>query len=161
MPRRTTHLLPLSTSPHDDDQQLCGGEARMAIPPDTGTVPVTTASTHLWTAPSNPTHYAGPAPPPGQRVMRRVTLDRAYLASFPQAHPSWSSRHRRRFSQHCPTKQSAIELCLLTRYCLMPRFLPLFFYLLVRRKRTFPDHPLRIFTPFLRSRRTILSQASP
>lgn len=136
LPRRTTHLLPLSTFPHDDDdRQLCGGEAQMAIPPDTGTAPVTTTSTHLWTAPPpNPTHYAGPAPPPGQRVMRRGTLDRACLASFPQAHPSWSSHHCRRISQHCPTKQSAIEPFLLTRYCLMPRFLPPPFYLLVREK---------------------------
>jgi hypothetical protein len=61
--RRTTRFLPLSTFPHDDQQQLCGGEAQMAIPPDTGTVPVIitiiiiiiTTNTRLWAAPPNHT----------------------------------------------------------------------------------------------------------
>ncbi|KAI0272256.1 hypothetical protein BGY98DRAFT_159465 [Russula aff. rugulosa BPL654] len=35
----------------------------MAIPPDTGPVPVITTNTRLWIAPSNPTHFAGPPAP--------------------------------------------------------------------------------------------------
>ena len=152
----TTHLLPLSTFPHHDDgQRLCGGEAQMAIHPDTeiSTVPdITTNTRLLWTAaapPPNPTHYAGSAvaPRPGQQrvMMTRVTLDRVCLAaSFPKVRPFWPGplaghhNHRPRWiSHHCPpTRENSIELYLRTRYSTVSSDTPRFYFCLLSKRNT-------------------------
>jgi hypothetical protein len=123
-PRQTRdRLLPLLTSPlppsYDQQQQLCEGEAQMAVSLVPGTAPVATStstattspSLHPWTVPPSPTLFVGLAPLRGRCGTMTTTEaipDLAYPDYFPPA--SLSSSPPGRPMMHCnPRDRKRIE----------------------------------------------------